>query len=129
MATVTEYRVSNLAELLEAVESAVNESGRGAHEIYIDNGDWNCISFALESETLTDGSAVYNARFGVDPARANRPGSAQKYGNNAAASIANYFRSVKLADDSFGITSVNICQNTLANYLELAFLAGARSVK
>jgi hypothetical protein len=77
MATVTEYRISTLADFLEAIESCVNESGRGADQIYIDNGEWNCIGFALESETLTDGSVVYNARF-AGPSRQQRIDAHQK---------------------------------------------------
>jgi hypothetical protein len=62
-----EYRISNLADLLEVAcaiqgEVMAAEPGRKVkpEEIRIQGTEWNHITFALNSEQLTDGSTVYN---------------------------------------------------------------------
>ena len=51
-------------------------------------------------------------------------GSGQKFATEYAQAVADYFRPLGLVDDSYGITSIKMCQSTLAGYLEIAWQAG-----
>jgi hypothetical protein len=62
----TEYEVCNLAELIEVCQAIHNEcnpffrSNVDPSEIYVQSKQFNRVWLTLSTETLTDGSRVYN---------------------------------------------------------------------
>lgn len=68
MPLYVEYRIQNLAELIETAQHIHNQveaaAGRPVHpsEILTDTAEFNCIDLCLISSRLTDGSEVYNLR-------------------------------------------------------------------
>lgn len=62
----TEYRITNLAELLEMAQAIHNDAiaDRGENvdpsEILIESPQWKHVGFTAKSDKLSDGSVVYN---------------------------------------------------------------------
>jgi len=62
----TEYRITNLAELLEVAQAIHNEAiaDRGENvdpsEILIESPNWRHVGFTAKSDLLSDNSTVYN---------------------------------------------------------------------
>lgn len=66
----TEYKITNLAELIEMCQAIHNEAcadaGRSVDpsEILIQSAEWNFASFTAKTSELSDGSIVYDVLAG-----------------------------------------------------------------